>query len=78
MENAQTSAYLGFICDTNAISNEISAVANVIAEYLPAIDSGVAEQDHYDAFLEKLDNSGMDKILAEYQNQLNDWLAQQQ
>lgn len=78
MENAQTSAYLGFICDTNAISNEISAVANVIAEYLPAIDSGVAEQDHYDAFLKKLDESGLPKIIEEYQNQLNDWLAQQQ
>lgn len=78
METAEVSAYLGFACDTTGISSEISAVSNVIAEFLPSIDSGVASQEDYDAFLEKLDNSGMDKILAEYQNQLNDWLAQQQ
>lgn len=78
MDTAQVSAYLGFACDTTPISNEISAVSNVIAEFLPSIDSGVATQEDYDAFLEKLDGSGMPKILEEYQTQLDAWLATQQ
>ena len=77
MDAAEVSAYLGFACDTTPISNEISAVSNVIAEFLPSIDSGVATQEDYDAFLEKLDGSGMDKILAEYQSQLDAWLEAQ-
>ena len=77
MENAETSVYLGFACDTTNISGEISAVSNVISEFLPSIDSGVAAQEDYDAFLEKLNTSGMDKILAEYQTQLDAWLEAQ-
>lgn len=77
MDSAEVSAYLGFACDTTGISSEISAVSNVIAEFLPSIDSGIASQEDYDAFLEKLDASGMPKILEEYQNQLNTWLESQ-
>ncbi len=77
MDSAEVSAYLGFACDTTGISSEISAVSNVIAEFLPSIDSGIASQEDYDAFLEKLDGSGMPKILEEYQNQLNTWLESQ-
>lgn len=77
MDSAEVSEYLGFACDTTGISSEISAVSNVIAEFLPSIDSGIASQEDYDAFLEKLDGSGMPKILEEYQNQLNTWLEAQ-
>ena len=75
MKNAQVSAYLGFSCDTTGISNAISAVSNVIAEFLPSIDSGVASESDYEAFLAKLDTSGVQVIIDEYQKQLNDWLA---
>ena len=77
MESAEVSAYLGFACDTTAISGEISAVSNVISEYLPSIDSGIAEPESYDAFLKKLDDSGMPKIIEEYQRQLDEWLEMQ-
>lgn len=75
MNSAQVSAYLGFSCDTTGISNEISAVSNVIAEFLPSIDSGVASESDYEAFLAKLDTSGVQNIIDEYQKQLNEWLA---
>ena len=74
MDSAQISAYLGFSCDTTGISNEISAVSNVIAEFLPSIDSGVASQSDYDAFLAKLETSGVQVIIDEYQKQLDSWL----
>lgn len=62
MDEGGNSAYLGFSCDTTPISTEISAVSNVLAEFLPAIDGGVAGGDDYEAFLDKLEASGLQKI----------------
>ena len=75
MDSAVKSAYLGFSCDTSNLQNELSAVGNAIAEYLPSIDSGIAAESDYEAFLEKLDKSGAQTIIDEYQTQLNAWIA---
>lgn len=74
MDAAITSAYLGFSCDTTAIQSEISAVVNVLAEFRPSIDSGLASEEDYQNFLDKMDASGLSTIINEYQNQLNTWL----
>ena len=74
MDAAPTSAYLGFSCDTSNIENELTAITNTINEFLPGLDSGVAEDGQYDAFLEKLEKSGVQKVVDTYQEQLNSWL----
>lgn len=74
MDGAVKSAYLGFSCDTSNMQNELSAVGNAIAEYLPSIDSGIAGESDYQAFLDKLEKSGVQTIIDEYQKQLNTWL----
>lgn len=68
------SAYLGFSCNTNAIQSELAAVSNVMAEYHPSIDSGIASEEDYEAFLQKMKASGLQIIIDEYQKQLNAWL----
>lgn len=75
MENAQTSAYLGFSCDTTQITSELSAISNVLAEFVPAIDGGVADANTYDEFLSKLESSGLPKVIEAYQSQLDEWLT---
>lgn len=75
MDDAVVSQYLGFICDTSPLSVELAAVTNVLAEYQPTVDSGMASDDEFNAFIEKLYGSGLDRILEEYQTQLNTWLA---
>lgn len=75
MDAAITSAYLGFSCDTTTIQSEISAVVNVLAEFRPSVDSGLASDTDYQNFLDKLDASGLPTIIAEYQKQLDEWLA---
>ena len=61
-------------CDTTAIQSEISAVVNVLAEFSPSIDSGLASEEDYKSFLDKMDASGLQTIIDEYQKQLNAWL----
>lgn len=44
MEETALSSYMGFLADTTAVSTEISAVANAIAEYQPQILSGDGDE----------------------------------
>ena len=74
MENCETSVYLGFSCDTTSLSNELTALSNVISEYRPSVNAGIASEEDYEAFIEKLHNSGLDKVIQTYQEQLDAWL----
>lgn len=75
MKSAQTSKYLGFVCDTTAITSEISAVNNAIEEFNAQITSGAAEESVYEDYLQKLEDIGIDKIVQTYQEQLDEWLV---
>lgn len=74
MAHALTSDYLGFSVDTSSLSNEVSAVTNVIAQYQAQLSSGVADDSVYEDFLRKLDTSGIDKMINLYQEELDQWL----
>ncbi len=69
------SPYMGFTADTSEVTNEISALTNVIQEYRATVGSGAASPDVYEEFLKKLDANGIDKVIDLYQTQLNEWLA---
>ena len=75
MDAATMSNYFGFSCDTSNIQNEISAVVNVISEFGPALESGLAPEGTYEEFIDRLYASGAQKIVDEYQRQLDEWLA---
>lgn len=75
MADSEISVYLGFTCDTTAVSNEVAAVTNVVAEYGPQINSGIAEPQVLDDYLNKLSDVNIQKIIDEYQNQLDAWVA---
>ena len=71
------SPYMGFAADTTAVTNEISALTNVIMEFQAQIGSGAASPVIYEEFLNKLDANGIDKVVALYQEQLDAWLKAQ-
>lgn len=75
--SAKSSEYLGFSCDTTAVSTEIGAVSNVIEEYRAQLNAGMAGGGVYEEFIKKLKDSGADKIIAEYQRQLDAWVGEQ-
>ena len=76
MKDGGVSPYLGFSCDTTVISNELAAISNVISEYAPTLESGTTIE-YYDDFIKSLKDAGADKVIAEYQTQLDAWLVEQ-
>ncbi len=74
-KNAEYSEILGFAFNTDPVVNEISMCSNVLGEYLTSLTSGSAEPtQRYDDFIAKLKTAGADKIVAEKQKQLDEWL----
>lgn len=74
MDEATYSSYLGFSGDTSGVTEEVSAITNAISEFQPQVLSGAADEATFQAFLDKLEVSGIDKLVAAYQEQLNTWL----
>lgn len=73
---ALTSKALGFVVDVEPIKNEIAAVTSVIGQYLVVLGTGSVDPDKYlPEFINKLKEAGIDKIVAEKQRQLDEWLA---
>ena len=75
MKAAPVSDYIAFSVDTSAITNEISAINTVIQEYTSQITCGLADESDFDAFLNKLESSGIDRVVEFYQEQLDLWIA---
>ncbi len=71
MDAAEVSPFLGFTCDTTKLSNELTAIQNVISQYEPGLESGTI--DKYSDFIKALKDAGVDKVVAEYQKQLDAW-----
>ena len=75
-EQAEPSKTLGFIFDTTPVKNEIAAFNNAKGEFSPGLLSGTLDPDEYlPKFQEKIRSIGGDKIIAEIQKQLDEWLA---
>lgn len=76
LKAAPVSEYLGFSFDTSAITNSITALSNVKAEYHMQIISGAGGQEALDAYIQKLYNVGAQEYIDAYQTQLDAWLAE--
>lgn len=75
---AQCSPLLGFTVDTTGIENEIATVSNVYNEYFRSLSSGLVDVDtELPAFRQKLSDNGLDIILENVQQQLDEWKAEQ-
>ncbi len=81
LKATEISPYFGLVIDTSPIANELTAVQAVKDQYSPALVSGTVSPDDpakgIDAFVAALKAAGMDKVIAEYQAQLDAFLAAQ-
>lgn len=78
-QNSAVSPALGFTFDNSSVSNEESAVLNVINEYLPGLNTGSVDPEiEIPNFVAKLKAAGLDKIIAAKQAQLDEWAARQE
>jgi|GEM_PF-670267 len=66
----------GFCYDGTNMTNQITAIDAVVAEYVGALETGSADLETvYPEFIEKLKANGIDDVIADKQQQFNDWLA---
>ncbi|NOU98903.1 ABC transporter substrate-binding protein [Paenibacillus planticolens] len=73
-KNSDLSPILGFTFDTEAVKSEVAQCQVVIDQYLSALTTGTADPDKFQPeFIGKLKKSGVDKIIAEKQKQLDEW-----
>jgi putative aldouronate transport system substrate-binding protein len=80
-ENAVASPALGFSFDPEPVKTEMATLANVIGEYDPVIASGSVDAVEpsgglYQEFLNKLESSGIQKVLDEANSQLDEWMEE--
>lgn len=73
----EISKYMGFSFDPAGVENELTACNNVRQQYAPGLSSGSTNDFNatYTEFSDKLKAAGIEKVVAAYQKQLDDWLA---
>ena len=79
-KEVDASKYIGFSIDDTKVASQVTACQNVMNEYKPMLSAGVYGADtaaKYDEFIAALEGAGINEIIAEYQTQLDEWLAQQ-
>lgn len=79
-ENKTTprSPYFGFIFDQSKVKSQMSAINNVVSQYLPGLVCGVLDPDTtIPKFVQALNDAGAQTIIKEKQKQLDEWLASQ-
>jgi putative aldouronate transport system substrate-binding protein len=73
-DSSTKSPALGFVWDPSNVKNEVSAANNVQQEFEGSISTGTIDPDKYiTQYIAKLKASGLDKIIAEKQKQLDAW-----
>lgn len=67
---------LGFAFNPENVLSEISACEQVYSIYWPALCTGSEDPEKLiPKFIEELNNAGLEKVLAEKQKQLDEWLS---
>ncbi len=75
--NAAKSLALGFQFDSTNVVDEMTACANVVAQYyLPLMYGEVDIDSTLPIFQQALKDAGIEKIITEKQTQLDKWLAE--
>ena len=70
------SPYIGFRIDNSAFESYQANIDAVISQYKLLFDVGALNPDEYlDEFRTELKNAGVETVIAELQNQYNDWAA---
>lgn len=76
-ESGRKSAIYGFVYDNSNISNEITALSNVISKYKSILESGAVDdvEGTLAKFNEELEAAGIQKVIDDMQAQVDAWAA---
>lgn len=76
-EHALNSLTLGYSFNAESVATEVAAVNSVIAQYLPALECGMVDDvdEALAVFNKQLERAGINRIIAENQRQLKEWMG---
>ena len=74
-DGAVRSPLLGFVPDTDAVKLEIANCNAALDEYLDVVCEGLMDIETYNAFVNKINAAGCEKIMAEINSQVKNWKA---
>lgn len=78
LDSAPVSKYMGFSFDQTGFENDITNCYNTAEQYRKGLASGSVDYEStYAQFVEAMKASGIEKIVAAYQEQLDEWVAAQ-
>jgi putative aldouronate transport system substrate-binding protein len=79
LKDAVYSSIMGFTPNPDPVKNQIAAIATVAAEYGDPLEKGLVDPNDpnkgLEVFKKKLTEAGIDKVIAEFQKQIDDWAA---
>lgn len=76
-KTAKTSPAMGFTFDSSQVKTQYTAVKNVVSQYLSGLICGNLDPEtEIDKFINALNDAGYQDILAEKQEQLDQWAQQ--
>ncbi len=73
--SARQSPALGFAFDPANVTAEIGQTRSVHDEFVPGLMDGSRPRSDYQEFIEKMDDAGAERIVAELQRQIDAWAA---
>jgi ABC-type sugar transport system, periplasmic component len=75
-KSASTEPAMGFNFDPSSVKSELTQTSSVLEEMLPALVAGTLDpEQNLPKMLEKLKSAGSDKVIAEKQRQLDEFIA---
>jgi len=75
-QESTKSAALGFSYNPASVKTELAAITNVVQQYQGGLENGSLDPDiNLPKFNAALKSAGIDKVVAEKQRQLDEWLA---
>lgn len=74
--DTRKSPALGYSFVAKEVSSEIAAIETVMGQYCYSLNAGALDpKDALPDFIEALKDAGIDKVIAENQRQINEWVA---
>ncbi|QQZ61308.1 ABC transporter substrate-binding protein [Paenibacillus sonchi] len=75
-ESSVKSPALGFVWDPANVKNEVAACVNVKSQFgAPLFTGSIDPEEFLPEYIQKLKEAGLDKVIAEKQKQLDEWVA---
>lgn len=77
-ETVEASKYIGFAIDNTAVANQVTACQAISNQYKPMLSAGAYGDQTaamWQEYIDALEAAGINEVIAEYQRQLDEWLA---